>query len=148
MIAQRAGSIKVLALCVLLGTTGCVLRNSDDLNAYYRYNECRERSCFETLSASEKTATFFGAMEIHPPDLSVEQEISRQDIAYLKSLKREIERRGGSYEAYSFVGAMNKKRQRGEISDKQLEQLNLAEFCRSRGDMYNMCNTIVPTPSP
>jgi hypothetical protein len=140
--SNRNGAIVILGL--VLGMTGCFGQRSEELDAYHQYNHCRESDCFEKLSRAEKTATFYGAMKIHPPDLSIEEQLSREDIDYLRILKRDIERRGGSYEAYSLIGAINKKKRRGEISNTQLEQLDLASFCRSRGDINNLCTSIIP----
>jgi len=87
---------------------------------------------------------FFGAMEIHPPDLSIEEKLADENIEYRLSLKQEIESCGGSYEAYSFISAVRIKRQRGGITDEQMTEMDLPEFCRDLGDIYNMCDFIQP----
>lgn len=138
---MAASSKAVIALVALvIALSGCLFRSSDDLEAYHRYNECGHAGCFNRLRSHEKTSVFFGAMEIHPPDLSIEEGLADQSIEYLLSLKKEIETRGGSYEAYSFVSAVKIKRQRGGITDEQMAEMDLPGFCRDRGDIYNMCD--------
>lgn len=127
-------------LIVVASVAGC--RNSEDINAYLRYRECAGSGCFKYLSPSEKTAVFFGAMEIHPPDVSIDALLAQEDLEYLRALQVEIERRGGSYEAYSFVSAIKLKQQRGEISDEQVEELQLVPFCKKNDDL-NLCSSLV-----
>lgn len=137
MTASSKAAIALVALVIAL--SGCLFRSSDDLEAYHRYNECGHTGCFNRLSSHEKTSVFFGAMKIHPPDLSIEEKLADQSIEYLLSLKKEIERRGGSYEAYSFVSAVKIKRQRGGITEEHMTEMDLPGFCRNR-DIYNMCD--------
>ncbi len=114
------------------------------MDAYLHYRECAEDKCFEQLSPDEKTAVFFGAMEIHPPDVVIDQVLAKENLDYLKSLKAEIEKRGGSYEAYSFVSAVRLKLLRGEVTEEQVEELELATFCREGGDLNNLCTSLMP----
>lgn len=146
MTAQRNKREALIALGLALGLgvglTACTGQKSEELNAYYQYSSCRGPECFQRLSPAQKQATFFGAMRVHPPDISIEQDLSKEDIDFLEGLQAEIERRGGSYEAYSFVAAINKKAKRGEITDKQLHHFDLVSFCRERGDINNLCSSI------
>lgn len=130
-----------ILLLVAISLPGC--RNSDELNAYLRYRECAGSDCFKRLAPQDRTAVFFGAMEIHPPDVSFHEQLAKEDLAYLKALQAVIARRGGSYEAYAFVSAIKLKEQRGELSGQQVKDLQLASFCKARGDLYNLCSTLL-----
>ena len=140
MTVLSKGTFAALALSLTL--TACLSQTSDDYKAYRRYEDCADTGCFNRLTSHEKTLVFFGAMERRPPDLSIEEKLANQSIEYLLSLKKEIERRGGSYEAYSFVSAVRIKRQRGGITYEQMAAMDLPEFCRDQGDIYNMCDFV------
>lgn len=129
---------------VLLTLAGCVDTRDPDVSAFIKYNDADiSIRDFSALSADEKSNVFFGAMKVHPPALSIEDELAEQDVAYLLRLKAEIEHRGGSYEAYSFITAVAKKQRAGQLTPEQVDAMTLDKFCHDRGDIQNLCSNVL-----
>jgi hypothetical protein len=129
-------------LCIAF--SACVPFRDPDVSAYLKYKAADAgHGDFSSLPDDEKTKVFFGAMKVHPPFLSIEDELVKQDLAYLLQLKIVIEDRGGSYEAYSFIAAIAQKQRNGQLSRQQVGAMHLDRFCNERGDVNNLCRNLL-----
>lgn len=142
MIVLTSRCMFLVLLCIAF--SACVATRDPDVSAYLKYKAADAgNGSFTSLPDDEKTRVFFGAMKVHPPSLSIEDELAKQDLAYLLELKAVIEDRGGSYEAYSFIAAIAQKQRNGQLTQQQVDAMHLDTFCVQRGDMNNLCRNLL-----
>jgi hypothetical protein len=142
---QQVEPMALLAACVtlLLFVSGCVNRFDPELDAYidFRNNHRSEMdAAFQALPDNQKTALFFGAMKMEPPDLGIESLVANQPYPFLVQLRAQIIKRKNFVGAYSFNGAIIEMRVKGRISRDQINALHLRELCSSTGADLALCD--------
>ncbi|WP_311239859.1 MULTISPECIES: hypothetical protein [unclassified Xanthomonas] len=125
-----------------LALTSCGLTSKgEESDSEYRKfpTACSAEAYLKGLSRYAKARYIFGALHSRPQAACIVYLISKQDVEFLIHLKDEVSERGEMHDHLDFLSALVLKKENGQLAEKQIQRLQLKNFCSGIEDADGRC---------